>query len=301
MAHSHTHHHITGERRLLLAVVINVLLTLFQAIGGLLSGSLSLLADALHNLSDAATLGIALFAQRISRRPPDTRRTFGYRRAEIIAALINFTTLILLGLYLIYEALWRMVEPKIIEGWTVVLVASVALFIDLITAALTHAMSKNSMNIRAAFIHNITDALASIAVIIAGSLILLFGWYWTDTLLTILIAAYVLYHGISELPQTIHMLMDGTPQHLNVAEVTNEIRSVDGVINVHHLHLRYLDEHNHALEAHIVCSENTIHRIEEIKRAIKKLLHQKFHISHSTLEFEHSDNTCSEHEHPHHC
>ncbi len=298
MAHTHTHHtHELGQKRLALAVLINVLLTLVQALGGIFSGSLSLLADALHNLSDAATLGIALFARRISRKPPDALRTFGYRRAEIIAALINFTTLILLGIYLIYEALWRMVEPKAVEGGMVMLIAGGALLIDIVTATLTFTMSKDSINIRAAFLHNVTDAMASVGVILAGALITLYGWYWTDTLLTLLIAGYVLYHGFTELPQTIHMLMDGTPENLNTEEVAAAMVRVAGVKGVHHLHLRYLDEHDHALEAHVVSDVSTMPEQESVKQRLKNLLKQEFDINHSTLEFEHMNACCTDHVH----
>ena len=165
-----------GDRRLWFAIAMNILLTVAQVIGGLVSGSLSLIADALHNFSDAAALLIAWVARKTGRQPADRFRTFGYKRAEVIATLINLVTLVLIGLYLIFEALWRIYEPQIIEGWTVVIVAAIALVIDVATAVLTYSMSKNSMNIRAAFMHNVSDALASVGVIIAGSLILLYDW-----------------------------------------------------------------------------------------------------------------------------
>ena len=191
MSNHHHHHASESDRSLFVAVGINVLLTLAQAIGGIISGSLSLIADALHNLSDAASLGIALFARTIGRRPADEIKSFGYQRAEVIAALINLTLLIVVSLYLIYEALWRVIEPQEITGWIIVLVAGIALIVDLITASITFKKSKDSMNMKAAFLHNLSDALASIGVILAGSLILLYQWYWVDTLLTFLIAGFV--------------------------------------------------------------------------------------------------------------
>ena len=156
MAHEHHHHHdieMMGDRRLIVAIAINMLLTLAQVVGGIISGSLALIADALHNFSDAAALLIAWVARRIGRQPADRFKTFGYKRAEVIAALINLVTLVLVGLYLIYEAIWRVFEPQIIEGWMVIIVAGIALVIDVITAILTYTMSKHSMNIRAAFLH----------------------------------------------------------------------------------------------------------------------------------------------------
>ena len=189
-AHNQHHHHHDvenmGDRRLGFAIVINILLTVAQVIGGVISGSLSLIADALHNFSDASSLLIAYAARKIGRQPADQFRTFGYKRAEVIAALINLVILVIVGLYLVYEAIWRVFDPQVIAGWTVVIVASIALVIDVATAILTYSMSRDSVNIRAAFIHNVSDALSSIGVIIAGSLIILYQWYWTDTLITLL-------------------------------------------------------------------------------------------------------------------
>ena len=160
--HHHHHHNleIIGDRRLGFAIIINILLTVAQVIGGVVSGSLSLIADALHNFSDASSLLIAYAARKIGRQPADQLRTFGYQRAEVIAALINLVVLVIVGLYLIYEAIWRFFDPQIITGWAVVIVASIALVIDLATAILTYSMSKDSVNIRAAFIHNVSDALS---------------------------------------------------------------------------------------------------------------------------------------------
>ncbi len=283
----HDHHHdveTMGDRRLGWAIAINMLLTLAQIVGGILSGSLALIADALHNFSDAASLLIALVARKIGRQPADHFKTFGYKRAEVIAALINLVTLVIVGLYLIYEALWRVFEPQIIEGWMVVIVATVALVIDVVTAILTYRMSKNSLNIRAAFLHNVSDALASLGVIIAGTLIILYEWYWTDTLLTLLIAAYVLYQAATMLPKTIHILMQGAPDNIVIDEVIAAMESISGVTNIHHLHLWQLDEQRNALEAHVVIDD--FNNMDVIKASLKKYLAQEFAISHSTLEFE---------------
>lgn len=282
----HNHHHAEdmGDRRLLIAIIINMLLTLAQVIGGIVSGSLSLIADALHNFSDAASLLIAWVARKIGRQPADHFRTFGYKRAEVIATLINLVSLVIIGIYLIYEAIWRTFEPQVIEGWTVVIVASVALVIDIATAILTFTMSKNSMNIKAAFLHNVSDALASVGVIIAGTLILLYQWYWSDTLLTLVIAAYVLYQAATMLPKTIHILMEGTPDNIYIDEVISTMESISCVTNVHHVHIWQLDEHRNALEAHVVITN--YNKIEKIKAELKEVLLQQFSIEHSTLEFE---------------
>ena len=290
------HHHGPGnDKGLLVAIGINTLLTLAQVIGGIISGSLSLLADALHNLSDAASLGIALFARTLSRKPADEFKTFGYQRAEVIAALINLTLLITISLYLIYETIWRILEPQTITGWIVVLVAGVALIVDMITALITYKMSKNNINMKAAFLHNLSDALASIGVIIAGSLILLYEWYWADTLVTFLIAGFVLWQGLTLLPKTIHLLMEGTPEDLSSDDIKLSLEKINGIKDVHHIHIWYLDEHRIALEAHVVVTSNELKEVEVIKDKLKQLLKEKYNITHSTLEFEHYiDTNCEE-------
>ena len=282
----HHHHAPESDRGLLGAVFINILLTLAQVIGGIISGSLSLIADALHNLSDAASLGIALFARTISRKPADKTKSFGYQRAEVIAALINLTLLITVSLYLIYEAVWRIVEPQVVTGLIIVMVAGVAFIVDMVTALITFRMSKNSLNMKAAFLHNLADALTSIGVIIAGTLILLYQWYWVDTLLTFLIAGFVLWQGIIMLPKTIHLLMEGTPENLSSDEIKASLEEDKYVEDVHHIHIWNLDEHRIALEAHVVVTTNELQEVEVIKRKLKETLKDRFKITHSTLEFE---------------
>ena len=295
MPHPHHHHHHgdasdLGERSLWWAVGANITLTLGQVIGGILSGSLSLLADALHNFSDAASLILALVAIRIGRRPADSLKTFGYKRAETVAALINLTTLILIGFYLVIEAVKRFYEPEPVEGWTVVILAGLGLAVNAFTAFLTYARSKHSMNIRAAFLHNLTDAFASIGVMIIGALILLYGWVWTDAAMTLLISFYVLWQGFTEMPKVIHLLMEGTPDHIDVKAVIAEMESVEGVQNVHHVHIWQIDEHRSALEAHVLLGDTA--QMDDLKTTLKNLLLENFSISHSTLEFEH--HSCKE-------
>lgn len=294
MTHDHHHHDIDtmGDHRLGWAIAINMLLTLAQVIGGIISGSLALIADALHNFSDAASLLIAWVARKIGRQPADRFKTFGYKRAEVVATLINLVTLVLVGLYLIYEAIWRVFEPEVIEGWTVIIVAGVALVIDVATAVLTYTMSKHSMNIRAAFLHNVSDALASVGVIAAGTMILLYSWYWADTVLTLLIAGYVLYQAATLLPKTIHILMEGAPEGISIQDVIDAMERVEGVSNIHHVHIWQLDEHKNALEAHVVITD--FNEIEQIKSALKAELEKRFSIAHSTLEFEtdHCNRVC---------
>ena len=292
MPHDHGHAHIdpqSGDRRVSIAIWANGLLTVAQIVGGILSGSLALIADALHNFSDMASLVIAFFARKIARRPADKRMTFGYGRVEIVAALINYTTLILIGFYLIYEGGMRMIDPPEVQGWTVVILGGVALVVDTLTALLTYSMQKGSVNIRALFLHNLSDALASVAVIIGGSLILLYNMRGVDPAITIGIALYILYLAFTEIGGPIRTLMLGSPPDIDNETVVQAMRGVDGVADVHHVHLWQMQEHEAALDCHVVLTADGWGQIEKIKAAIKDRLKDDFSIGHSSLEFEHED------------
>ena len=292
MPHDHGHAHIdpdSGDKRVAIAIWANGLLTVAQVVGGILSGSLALIADALHNFSDMAALVIAFAARKISRRPADERMTFGYGRIEIVAALINYTTLIVIGLYLVYEGGMRLIEPTEVMGWTVVILGGVALVVDTLTALLTYSMQKGNMNIRALFLHNLSDALASVAVIIGGTLIILFDMRWVDPAITITIALYILYLSFTEIGEPIRTLMLGSPPNIDGTEVVSAMLEVDGVIDVHHVHLWQMQEHSAALDCHIVVDRSPMSGSDSIKESIKAVLHERFSIEHSTLEFEASD------------
>jgi cobalt-zinc-cadmium efflux system protein len=289
MQHTHSHESETehqGDGRLVLAILVNILLTVAQVVGGVISGSLSLVADALHNLNDAGALGLALFARKVARRPADNVRTFGYRKAEVIGALVNTTALILVGLYLIYEAAVRFFNPQPIDGWIVIIVAGIALVVDVVTAMVTYSMAKSNLNIKAAFIHNVTDALGSVAVIVVGVLVLLFEWYFADLVATLLLAAYILVQGFRLLSESVRILMDSVPVGLDLKRIEETILSVPGVEGAHHIHVWQVDENHRALEAHIVVVPTGVEEYEAAKRALKEILQKDYSISHTTLEME---------------
>ncbi|GHF79160.1 cation diffusion facilitator family transporter [Thalassotalea marina] len=280
MSNVHHHHH-SHDGKLSLAVFINILLTIAQVIGGLVSGSLSLIADALHNLSDAGAILIAMIARKIARKSANSEMTFGYQRAEIIGALINSTTLILIGLYLIYEAFSKFINPESIDGWIVVWIAGIALVIDVLTAVLTYKSgAKDNLNLKAAFIHNISDALASVVVIISGTLIILYQWYIVDLIATIGISVYVIYHGIVLAKQTIRILMQATPVNIDIEQLTKDIEQLDMVDKVQHIHVWQLDDKSIYLEASINLKTEVIQDLSPIKQ----FLAQHYGINHATLE-----------------
>jgi cobalt-zinc-cadmium efflux system protein len=296
MGHGH-HHHVdpeAGDRRVFAAIAVNLGLTVAQIVGGIISGSLALIADALHNFSDAISLIIAFAARKIARRPRDADMTFGYGRVEVVAALINYTTLIVIGLYLLYEAAMRFADPQPVEGWLIVIIAGIALIVDAVTAALTYAMSKSSVNIRAAFLHNVADALGSVAVIVAGALILLYDWRLIDPLVTVLIAGYILWQSFREIGPVIRILMLGSPPEIETEAVLETVRGIDGVTGIHHAHFWQMDEHRAALDAHVVISEGRWNDADAVKDRIKTTLADRFDIEHTTLELECALHACDD-------
>ena len=296
MGHGH-HHHVdpeAGDRRVFVAIAVNMALTVAQVIGGIVSGSLSLIADALHNFSDAISLIIAFGARKIARRPRDAEMTFGYGRVEVVAALINYTTLIVIGLYLLYEAAMRFANPQDVEGWIIVVIAGIALVVDVVTAMLTYAMSKSSVNIRAAFLHNVADALGSVAVIFAGTLILLYDWRLIDPIVTVMIAGYILWQSFREIGPVIRILMLGSPPEIETEAVLSTVRDIDGVTGIHHAHFWQMDEHRAALDAHIVIAEGRWNDADAVKDRIKAALSDQFDIEHTTLELECARHACDD-------
>ena len=267
-----------------------MLLTVAQVIGGLLSGSLALVADAIHNFSDAISLIVAFAARRIGRRPADATMTFGYGRAEVVAALVNYTTLTVIALYLVYEGVTRLIDPPEVEGWIVVILAGIALVVDAVTAALTYSMSKTSMNIRAAFLHNLADAFSSVAVIVAGTLILLYDWRLVDPIVTLGISAYILWHVGREILPVIRVLMLGSPPDLPREEVKRALEEMEGVAAVHHVHLWEIDERRRSVEAHIVVE--AMESFPATAARIKAMLRDRFGIGHSTLQPELGESGC---------
>ncbi|MBH0055478.1 cation transporter [Pseudoalteromonas sp. SWXJZ94C] len=282
MGHDHSHSHVDenqSNKQLTVAVVINVLLTVAQVIGGVFSGSLSLIADALHNLSDAAAIFIALVARKIGNKPANDTHHFGYKRAEILATLFNSSTLIIIGVYLVFESISSYFNPQPINGWIVVWVAAIALVVDLVTAFLTYRAGANhSMNIRAAFIHNVSDAMASIVVIVAGTLIILYQWYIVDLIATILISVYVIYHGVLLLKESCKILMQAAPSHFDNAAVTKALIKKFQIQHVASIKAWQLDDKTTHCELVI----NTQNQID--LEAIKHYLHDHFNIENCIIE-----------------
>lgn len=296
--HGHHHHHHGDnqtEGRLWISIILNFIITVAEFIGGIISGSLALLSDALHNLNDTTSLGISLVARKISKKEANREKTFGYKRAEIIGAFVNLITLVIIALFLIKEGIERFYNPQPIDGMVMFIVAVIGLLGNVITAILLYRSSKENLNIRSAYIHIMSDAFSSVGVILAGILIIMYELYIIDTILTLVIAGYILWHSYYMLRKTINILMESTPADIEIPEIRQAMSKVGGVLDVHHLHVWRLDEKNILLESHVVIDEDDMNQMEAIKSSLKQLLGSNFNIHHSTLEFEFEP--CDEHAH----
>lgn len=267
-------------------MALNFLITVAEIVGGILSGSLALLSDAVHNLSDTASLAISYGARRISRKGPTEQKTFGYRRAELLGAFVNLVTLVLVALFLVKEAVERLMNPQPVDAPVMLVVASIGLAANVATGVLLYRDARTSLNVRSAFLHIVSDGISSVGVVAGGLLMLFYDLYWVDPLVTLGISAYLLYHSYAMLRETTHILMEGAPTGVDLEAVVASVQGLDRVAGLHHLHVWHIDEHSVALEAHVVIDREHLPHMETIKRRIKQLLSHEYAISHSTLEFE---------------
>lgn len=286
MSH-HDHHSEVKGSRLLIATMLNLLISVAEIIGGILSNSLSLISDALHNLSDGIATFIAWIAYRIGKRPSNARKTFGYKRIEILAAFFNALVLIIISVYLFYEAALRLISPEPVQGKLMLIVASIGLLANLAAVILLRSGSKQNINIRAAYLHLLGDTLTSVAVIIGAVLIIYLELYWIDPIITFIIGLYILKETWEILKQTVDILMQGTPEGLDLELIRHDIELIPEVKNIHHVHAWNLDDQSIHFECHVELRED--HRLTEtceIQLKIESLLHDHFDIGHVTIQFE---------------
>jgi len=287
--HHHSHSDTDPEKssiRLFITMVLNFLITVVEVIGGLLSGSLSLLSDALHNFSDGISIIISYIAIRLGKQPKSARYTFGLKRAEILAAVINAGTLIVICFYLFKEAYERFTQPQEIAGGTMIIVASIGLIANVIGTLLLKKGSRHNINIRSAYLHLLGDAISSVAVIIGGITIYFFQIYWVDPLLTVLISLYILKKSIEIVKEAINVLMMGAPERISIENIQKEIEDIDGINNIHHVHIWRLNEQNIHFEAHIDVADMPVSQTTDLSTIIEKRLKANHGITHITLQFE---------------
>jgi cobalt-zinc-cadmium efflux system protein len=289
--HEHSHSHDVKDIKgfnLFIVVLLNFIITVTQVIGGLYAGSLSLISDALHNFSDGIAIIISYFAIRISGKENDEKRTFGYKRATIIAAFINSLFLIIISVFLFKEAYIKLISPQPINGGIVVWIGLVGLIANIIGVIILQKGAKGDLNIKSSYLHLLGDVLSSVVVVFGGIVIYYFKLYWVDPMLTILIGLYVLKESYVIVKQAINILMQGAPENINIDEIAKEIKEVDGVYNIHHLHIWSLDEHNVHLEAHVNVKDILVSETKAILDEIKHILKNHYDISHITIQFEYN-------------
>lgn len=294
-SHSHHHHHANNKKALFLSFCIIATFVVVVFIGGLLTNSLTLLSDAGHMLSDALSLGIGLIAFKLGEKAINGKMTFGYRRLEILAALFNGLLLIGIALVIIYEALQRFAQPEEVSSAGMLAVAVVGAIINIIVAfLLTRADTTDNLNVRAAFMHVMGDLLGSIGAIIASILIMLFDWSIADPIASFLISIIILRSGIEITTISFHILMEGIPVNLDVAQIRKALLNIQGVISIHDFHVWSVTSDFTAVSCHLVIVRNEHDRV--LKDALQ-LLHDEFQIEHATLQVERAQAALNEYEH----
>ncbi len=294
MSHGHHTHHDQGVdknsiSRVQIALVLTGVFMLVELVGGIISGSLALLADAGHMFTDTIALGLAAFAFHVSSRPADAKRSFGYHRFQIIAAFVNGLSLLLIVAWILFEAVQRMIDPPDVIGSTMLLVAIGGLVVNIISFLTLHGGDQENLNIRGAALHVLSDLLGSVAAIIAAVVIINTGWMPIDPILSLLVAALLLRSGWHLVRRSVHILLEGAPDWLDVGAMQERIvEIVPAVTEVHHVHCWGLTPQHPILTMHVVV-EDYPDDPTDLVRSIKQLLKSEFEIGHSTIELEVGD------------
>ena len=282
------HHHHRRESSLKWSIVLNVIITAAQVVGGILSGSLALLSDALHNFSDVISLVVSYIALLLGKNEASKEKTFGYKRAEIIAAFVNASTLIIVGVMLVIEAVQRFIEPQPIKGGLVIWFALLGIIVNGLSVLMIKKDAHVNMNMKSAYLHLFTDMLASVAVLIGGVFMYYFNWFWIDAFLTLSIAIYLIVISYNLLVDSVKILMLFTPKDIDINRIEQDIKTIELVNNVHHVHVWQLNEDEVHLEAHIDFDQDISLKDFGTKlKEIELMLLHRYKINHVTLQPEH--------------
>lgn len=283
--HVHIHKHEVKGSNLVFSILLNLLITIAQIVGGIISGSLALISDALHNFSDVLSLSFSLFANKLSRRKASLNNTFGYKRAELIAAFINAITLIIVALFLTYEASSRLFHPEPIKSGLVIWLALLGIVVNGGSVLLLKKDSEHNLNMKSAYLHLLTDMMASVAVLVGGLLMKFYGWFWVDSLMTLLIAFYLIYVSYDLIKSATKMLMLFTPDFIDIKEIVREVHKIKGVNKLHHIHVWHLNDEELHLEAHLDCSDDIkMSEFNVLLHEVEHVLFEQFHINHINIQ-----------------
>lgn len=285
------HHHIKpdNEKKLFITIFLNLFITISQFIGGVLSGSLALISDALHNFSDVISLIISYIAERLTKKDFTESHTFGFKRAEILAALINSLTLVFVSVFLMYHAVESFFTPRDIIAEYVIVLAFVSILFNGLSVLILFKEAKNSLNIRASYLHLLSDMITSVAVLIGGILIYLYNITWVDSVLTIFIGVYLLKEAVSVLKETVLILMNFSPSNINLNEVENRVKELENVKNLHHIHIWSLTDHEVYFQAHLDLEKDMLlSEVDSLIYNIDSILKKEFGINHTILQPEYN-------------
>jgi cobalt-zinc-cadmium efflux system protein len=282
--HSHDHGALKG-RNLGITILLNVGITLAQVIGGFVSGSLALLSDAMHNFSDVISLVISWIASKLSSKKQTARQTFGYKRAEILAALINAISLVVIAFFLLKEAIERFTQPTEIESGLVMILGGLSIVLNGLSVLLVKDNAKDNINMRSAYLHLLSDMVSSVAVVLGGLVMYLWEVSWVDSVLSIGIALYLVWSSWGLILESIRILMQFAPLHIDLDQVNEEIKKIKEIDNMHHVHVWQLNDKQVNFEAHIRFKEDLpLSKVNEVMKEIEEILHHQFDINHVTLQ-----------------
>lgn len=289
--HNHSHAHFgdlasQNTKRLALSLGLTAVFVIIEIIAGIWGNSLALLTDAAHNFTDVIALGLSWYALHLAAQPAHAGKTFGYHRAGILVALANSTTLVLIAIGIFYESYHRLIAPPEVDSTILISVGAVAFFINLGTALLVKKGSEHDLNLRSTFLHLMGDVLSTLGAVAAGIVIAFTNWNWLDPLVSVLIGILILWNAWGILRQTIHILLESTPESINVDSVVEDLTKVEGVQSVHDLHIWSINENLQMLSAHIVTNDIQISQTASIQKDINEILAHKYNIQHATLQLE---------------
>jgi cobalt-zinc-cadmium efflux system protein len=275
-----------GKKDLLIAFSITLLMMVAEAVGGIVSNSLALLSDAGHMLTDNLALLLSFFAMTFASLPATDRKTFGFYRLEILAAFVNGIVLVLISLYIMYHAYLRMVDPQPVHGVLMLVIAIIGLVANIIGALFLFKHSHHSLNIRGAYLHIVGDALSSVGVVIGGVIILYTGWYLIDPILSVLISLVIIYGAWSLIKESVNILLESAPAHIDIDTIAAEIAMVKGVREAYHIHVWTITSGVYAMSAHVIIDDQPVSGSRELLDNIRALLADRFKILHSTIQLE---------------
>ena len=274
------------QRNLLIALFITGIILVAELIGGLLSNSLALLSDAGHMFMDVLALLLSFFALRFATRPATEKKTFGFYRLEILAALINGTVLLALSLFIFYEAYQRLIEPQEVKGLLMLSIAAIGLGANIVSALVLRGGSRESLNVKGAFLHVIGDLLSSIGVILGGAIILFTGWKRVDSIISFVIGGIILIGAYRLVMESVNILLESTPKDVGLNEVIDGVKAIEGVRDLHHVHIWTITSGIYALSAHVLIEDQMTSRSSQILEDINRFLKDRFNIDHTTIQFE---------------